>query len=70
MRGNDVIYRKQVNIGIAVYEDQSDAAAPVGPDHAFDVAEIMLRRADHALYAAKHEGRNCSQIDLSEWTLV
>ncbi|HEY7856842.1 MAG TPA: GGDEF domain-containing protein [Terriglobales bacterium] len=58
------------SIGIAVYEEQSGASEPSGPDHAFDVAEIMLRRADRALYAAKHEGRNCSQIDLSEWTLV
>lgn len=36
-----------ISVGIAMY-----------PDHS-DVPDELLRTADHALYAAKHKGRNC-----------
>lgn len=36
-----------ISVGLAMY-----------PDHS-DVPEELLRSADHALYAAKHKGRNC-----------
>lgn len=36
-----------ISVGVAMY-----------PDHS-DMPEELLRTADHALYAAKHKGRNC-----------
>lgn len=36
-----------ISVGVAMY-----------PDHA-DLPDELLRTADHALYAAKHKGRNC-----------
>jgi two-component system cell cycle response regulator len=47
-----------ISAGLALLQARAPAAAEVGAPAARDLAQRMLERADAALFAAKHDGRN------------